>query len=260
MTHTLLDAVQAIASSMDADEVNSINDNTESLQIAYIVRDSYNEIVSRLELPKHFNFFELTASGTSAKPTLMYLPSNVKSVEFIKYDNCDTDAGDTSPKFLPVTFKMLDQFLVDMSKLDSDTMDNVISFSHTVAGQGTFEFLCINNKFPSCYTTWDDYTIVFDSYDADNDTTLVGNKTQGYGEISQTFTLADSFVIPFDDRQYTLLINEAKSQAFAELKQVQNVIADKRARRGWINEQKTKKKIKSNRYQDLDLPDYGWKR
>ncbi len=257
MSFTLLDLVQTILSSLDSEEVNSINDNTEALQVAYIVRDSYNDIANRLELPSHFDFFELTASGDSSKPTLMTLPANVKSVEWIKYNYVDTNAGDTSPRFVDIQFVPLDTFLAQMAMLSSDSSTNVIDFSHTVSGLGTFDFLCYNDRMPAKYTTWDDYTLVFDAYDSDNDTTLVSDKTQGYGEISNTFTLTDNFVIPFDARQYSLLLNEAKTQAFAELKQSQNVVAAQRSRRAWITEQRLKKKVKNKRYQDQDLPNYG---
>lgn len=255
---TLLDLVQTIAASLDSDEINSIGDSTESMQIAYVVRDTYNDIVSHLELPAHFDFFELTASGDATKPTLMTLPANVKSVEWIKYDNRDT--GGTSPMFRDVAFVPLDDFLSQMNQLNSETMTNVGTFSHTVTGLGTFDFLYYNDRFPCKYTTWDDYTIIFDSFDVSVDTTLTANKSQGYGEISQTFTMEDDFVIPFDDRQYSLLLNEAKNQAFAELKQTQNVVSGQRARRAWITEQRLKKKVRNQRYYDSDLPDYGWKR
>lgn len=245
---------------MDGEEVDSISDNVEAMQVAYIIRDTYNDVTARLQLPNKFNFFELVASGDPTKPTLMYLPSNVSSVEFIKYNNVDTSAGESSPKFLDVQFQNIDVFENAMSKLNSDTMTNVQTFSHTISGLGTFDFLCYNDRPPTKYSTWDDYTLVFDSFDADNDTTLVANKTQGYGEISSTFVLSDTYVFPLDNLQYSLLLNEAKSQAFAELKQTQNVVSSQRARRAWVSEQHLKKKNQSKRYQDKDLPDYGWKR
>ena len=49
MKLTLLEMVQDILSSMDSDEVNSITDSTEALQVARIIRDSYIEITDRLE-------------------------------------------------------------------------------------------------------------------------------------------------------------------------------------------------------------------
>lgn len=260
MVYTLLDLVQTILSSLDGEEVDSISDNTESLQVAYIVRDTYNDIVSRLELPNQFNYFQLTASGDSSKPTIMYLPSNVKSVESIQYNCVDTDAGETSPRYVTMDFEPLDVFEAHMAMLNSDNQDNVIDFDHTISGLGTFSFLCVNDRMPTKYTTWDDHTLVFDSYDADNDSTLQSSKTKGYGELSFDFTMDDDFTFPIDDRQYSLLLNEAKTQAFAELKQTQNVVSAQRARKAWITNQNLKKKNKPKRYQDLDLPNYGWRR
>jgi hypothetical protein len=57
------------------------------------------------------------------------------------------------------------------------------------------------------------------------------------------WTVADGFTPDLDARQFTLLLNEAKAQAFIELKQQANPKAEKRARRGWIQAQRTKKNI-----------------
>ena len=61
---TLLRLVQDILSSLDSDEVNSISDTPESLQVANIVRTTYEDLVSLLDLPEHFSFFELTTAGS----------------------------------------------------------------------------------------------------------------------------------------------------------------------------------------------------
>ena len=62
MKYTLLQLVQTIASSMDSDEVNSISDSTESLQIANIVRSVYYDLINRAKLPEHFTLVTLEAS------------------------------------------------------------------------------------------------------------------------------------------------------------------------------------------------------
>lgn len=253
MSITLLDYVQDILSSLDSDEVNSISDTTESAQVAKVVKSSYNALVSRLNLPDHYQLFELDASGDSTKPTLMYRPSTAESLIWIKYNS--PTPSETRDQFLDVTFQPLEVFLDRMYLLSEDE-SNVVSFNHTV-GTSTLTFLCTNDNNPRYFTSTDDRTLVFDSYLASVDTTLQATKSLAYGKIAQTFTMSDSFV-PFTDVETsTILLNEAKALAFAELKQSQHAKAEQTARRLLIHNQKAKRAVDNDRSELDRLPNYG---
>ena len=58
MKYTLLEMTQDILSNMSSDEVNSISDTPESLQVATIIKQKYYDIVSRGDLPEH-NLYRL---------------------------------------------------------------------------------------------------------------------------------------------------------------------------------------------------------
>lgn len=252
--YTLLDYVQTILSSMDSDEVSNITDTTESLQVAHIVKTVYNDLQARLDLPEHYTLFELTASGDNTQPVLMTRPSDVVSIEWVQYDKVLT--GDTDPVYTRVEFKPLDEFLKLTDALAvSDT--TVESFDYTTDDGSSITFIYRNDKGPDFFTTFDDYTLIFDSYDSDVDTTLQKTKTRCYGRKDQTFTLSNSFV-PFLDRDAsTLLLNEAKVLAFAELKQMSHDIARQWAQRGWVKSQQTKRGIDNNRNELDRAPNYG---
>ncbi len=94
-TPTLLEMTQNILSSLSSDEVSSISDTVESLQVANIIKNKYFDIVNRSDPPKMDQLFQLTASGDNSKPTLMYMPSTVTRVNWIKYFNSGT-SGDPS--------------------------------------------------------------------------------------------------------------------------------------------------------------------
>src|SRR5688572_14571764 len=213
--YTLLDYVQTILSSADGHEVTSITDTTESLQAANIVKTCYNDIQARINLPEHHTLFELTAPGDSTKPVLMTRPSDVMSIDWVQYDKILD--GETDPNYVKLDFLELPDFLRMQDSMNvSDT--TVETFEHTI-GTDTITFIYRNDKAPDYYTTYDDRTFIFDSYDSEVDTTLQKDKTRCYGRKDQTFTLDNSFV-PFLDRDAsTLLLNEAKILAFAELKQ-----------------------------------------
>lgn len=254
MAYTLLEYVQQILSSMDSDEVNSIGDTTESLQVTKVVEASWNAIVARLDLPEHFTLYQLASLADPTKPTIMQRPSGVDSVLWIRYDCQTTD--DPEATFLKLQYMDLDWFLTRTYSLRT-TDASVTSISHIIDGE-TVTFLCTNNAAPQFYTTFDDKTILFDSYDAAVDTTgLIASKSLAYGRLEQAFTLSDGFV-PFLDPDFqVLLLNEAKSLAHLELKQVEHTKAEKIARNEWVHAQHAKRGIDQDRDELERLPNYG---
>lgn len=255
MSKSLLDYVQDILSSMDSDEVNSISDTTESLQVARVVRTVFDNICVRADLNEHYSIFQVEASGDADKPTVMYRPSDVLNILWIKYNSETTD--DTNNNFKDLKFYPLNDYLLLMHGLKEDA-DNVLTFTHDVNGD-TMTFMCENDRAPIRYTTFDDSTILFNSYDADVDTTLQKVKTLCYGKRQQVFTMDDDFV-PFIDLEFQqLLLNESKSLAFVELKQVEHTKAEKESRRMWIKGMKNKRGINNERTELDRLRNFGRK-
>jgi hypothetical protein len=116
--------------------------------------------------------------------------------------------------------------------------------------------LCQNNKHPEYYTLFDDYTVVFDSYQSEVDTTLDKAKTKGYGEKEPgDFLLEDSFIPDLDEKQFALLLSESKALAFLELKQIGHDIALRDSNRQWVSLQKNKGAVKPNYFNEL--PNFG---
>jgi hypothetical protein len=255
MKSTVLELTQEILSAMDSDEINSITDTTEALQVVAIIKRCYWDIVSRLELPEHFSLFELTASGDSSKPTLMYLPSDVLNVLWIKYDKIAD--GDTASLIQPVKYKNPEDFFEQMYQLDTD-QTNVVDFS-LVVGSDSLPIFCLNDKAPEWWTSLDDYTFIFDSYDADVDTTLQKSKTVAYGQKTATWTQSDSFTPDLDAEQFSLLLNKSKALAFAELKQSDHALARKEARDQMIHAERAKQALPhEDALSAMDkLPNYG---
>lgn len=251
--YTLLDYTQTILSAMDSETVNSYADTVESLQVASVIKTVYNDLQSRLDLPEHYTLFELTASTSSSQPVLMTRPTDVLTIEWIQYDKVAD--GDTDPVFTDIPFLSLDEFLKRMNGLHVSD-DGVDSFDLT-QGTDTITFIYRSDRAPTYFTTFDDRTIIFDSYDSDVDTTLQKTKTRCYGKKDQVFTMSDSFV-PFLDRDLsTLLLNEAKVLAFAELKQDQHMVAKQWANRGWTKVQKSQRGINHEQREIDRAPNYG---
>lgn len=82
---TLLAMTQQILSALSSDEVNSISDSTESLQVANIIQRKYYDIVSRGGLPDDDELFQLTASTDPTQPVVMTIPNTVAKMRWLKY-------------------------------------------------------------------------------------------------------------------------------------------------------------------------------
>lgn len=90
---------QDILSSMSSDEVNSIGDTTESLQVANMIRQKYFDILSRVDLTDHQQLFQLQGSVDPTSPVLMYVPAGISDVKWIKYFDSNSLDGNTATDF-----------------------------------------------------------------------------------------------------------------------------------------------------------------
>jgi hypothetical protein len=107
-------------------------------------------------------------------------------------------------------------------------------------GGTSFLFKYYNDRWPSIWSSPDDVTILFDAVYLSNENTLTASRTWCYGTLEPTFTMGDTFVPQLDARQFQLLLQASKAQAFIELKQVANAKAEKKERRNTILVQRTK--------------------
>ena len=216
---TLLEMTQNILSDMDSDEVNSISDSTEALQVAEVIKTTYYNIIDGRDYPWLKELFQMSASGTTARPTHMTLPENVIDLEWIKY-NC-IKSGETRNKFKTIKYKTPEEFLDLVNDRVSDN-DNVTVISDSTG----VELNILTDVAPTYFTSFDDETLVFDSYDSTIESTLVASKTQCYGKRSVVFTMTDSFIPDMPVQMFSYLLSEAKSVAFITLKQMPNSKAE----------------------------------
>jgi len=263
-TPTLLDMTQEILSAMSSDEVNSIGDTSESMQVATIIKRKYFDIVSRSALPEQDQIIQLTPSNDVTKPTLMYVPDEVNNIKWIKYFDENTADGDTpntyihdlnvdiqssgsgstngAPGYQYVTILPIEQFLYMIGSFNPTDTD-VGSFTFTDAANGfpvQATFYYKTNCQPKYCTIIGNYYVIFDSYDVSVDDTLQSSKTLCFGQVAPAFRMEDSFTPRIDDKQFPLLINEAKALAFFELKQVPHAKAEQEIKRQWTSVQKNK--------------------
>lgn len=243
MKMTLLDMVQNILSAMDSDEVNSISDTIESLQVAYVVRETYFEQFNNIIVPEHKGLFQLESVNDVNKPNYLVVPDAVKDFDWVRY--VDTR---NSSRFVNVSYCSPETFLERQYQYTSSS-DNVVLTQDPVSG---VEYYIKTNKVPTWYTMFDDQYLAFDSFDQTYDATLQTSKSAAFGTKANTFPLTDTFTPPLDDNLFPLLLAEAKSVCFINFKQIANAKEETRARRQRIRMQNDqfKSKVAQRNYED----------
>lgn len=261
MKYTLLELTQNVLSSMDSDEINSISDTVESLQVVKIIKNVYDDILSRSDMTVNQQLFNLTASGTVTYPVIMYKPDAIERIFWIKY-NTEQD-GDTDPVWTEISYLSQPDFLAYTQELHASE-DYVDTMTYVTPDNSSFVLNYFNDRAPHYYTTFDDNTIIFDAYDSEVDATLQSSKTTCYGNRRTSFQEVDGFIPDLQPAQFNLLLNEAKALAWAELKQMPHVKAESMARKNWVHVGRTRQNIPSGSFgsgaHPFDkLPNFGRK-
>lgn len=276
---TLLDLTQNILSRMSSDEVNSISDSPESLQVANIVKNKYYDIINRVKLPEHEQLVQLDPSLDRTSPVLMYVPDGIADLKWLKYFDSNILDGSTSdtfehdlnvdltatevsgsapPGYLYVTILPTNQF-IDMVNSFNPEDSNVESFTFTDNSNSfpsSYTFYYKNDRQPMYCTIISNYYIIFDSFDNTQDSTLQSSKSMAWGRVIPSFQMVDTFIPNLAEEQFQLLLNEATALAFYELKQQPHQLAMQEANRGWSNVQKNKAVTNRPTYFN-ELPNYG---
>ena len=219
---TLLDYVQQVLNSLHSDQVNSIDDTEESLYIAYIVRNSYFEII---EPSNEFDFTnkltQLISCGDVLNPTKFLIPDDIVQIESFQY-NVTPTAG--SFQYQPVNFMSQLQFLRMVQARVSSTGvgSNILPVD---IGDGIVIFV-YNNTAPTYYTSFDQQTIYCDAYNSAVDESLKSSKTEIYVTQRQSFSMENTFVpnLPYNMQQ--LLLKTCIATAYYELRGQHHVAAE----------------------------------
>lgn len=232
MKMTLLEMTQNILSAMDSDEVNSLSDTVESNQVAEIIKETYYEQFNGIEIPQFRTAIRLDGLGDLTRPNYMKMPENVRKLDWIKYRH--------EGRYYDVIALSPEDFFLHTLQ-NQDYMDNV----ELVTDISGITYYIRNNHYPTYYTTIDDKYVIFDSYDSFADNTLQDVKTFAFGAITPEWTTADDFIPHLDESLFPLLLAEAKSVCFQNIKQTASAKEEQRARRQRI-------RMQNNRHRDTE--------
>ncbi len=249
MSQTLLEITQDILSVMDGDEVNSINDTEESLQVAKTIVRTYNAIVSNSKWAHTRTGLTLVPHSDSSKPTHISVDDNVKELLFINYDKRKN--GVVRSDYQKLTWKEPDDFLRLLNLRDES-----LSTVQTVIDDSGITLYIQNDKAPEYYTSFDDSNIIFDSFDSSVDSTIQESKIQAMGWIVPSLNLSDSAVPNLPPDAWAGFIEEATKKAQWWVRQMEDPVAEQESKRQrrWLS----RKQWVVNG--GIKYPDYGRKR
>lgn len=239
MKSTLIEIVSDILSDMDSDYVNSINDTDEALQVAQIVKSTYQAMISNRNWPHTQRLVSLIPSSDLDYPTHMTIQEDIKELISVYYDTRRND--DLRVNYTQIKYLDPDSFLRHTNQRNN--LDLNTSFITDYSG---VRFMIARNQPPRYFTSFDDKRLVFDSYDSDVDSTIQSSKIQARAYVIPKFEMRDDFVPDLPVEAFSALIEEAKSKAMFKLKQMNDVKAEEEAdrqqrwlsRRSWTSHEK----------------------
>ena len=246
---TLIAMVQNILSAMDSDEVNSISDTTESIQVAEVIKETFYEVFNGLDLPETQKLFQLTSVSDVASPNYLKIPSNVGKLLWVKYKNFAID------RFEELEYWTPEDFLEAQLLLPSDGTTTV-----TTDPSSGVQYSVKTNKAPQRFTIFDDTYLACDSFDSSNESVLQSSNSIAFGYEESEFLLEDDYIPPLDSNLFPLLLAEAKSVCFNNFKQIANPKEEQKARRQRIRMQRDKFKSKQAYEGFFGRNDYSRKR
>lgn len=222
MARTLLQLVQNILSDMDSDEVNSIYDTVESLQVASIVIDTLEAEFNNVDLPAFNRVLQLESVSDLSRPNTLRYGGDVNLIGTLRYRD-----GRNKGRYQPVEYVTPNEFFERLLMVTSNG-----AYRREVVDPSGISYWIETNRCPTFYTSVDNETLIFNSYDAEYDDTLQEGKSFALGSVNLSDTqLADDYVFPIPDNLYPLLKAEAKATCFMTLKQVANAKSEQIARR-----------------------------
>tara|TARA_R110000751_G_scaffold14697_2_gene47534 strand:+ start:122 stop:913 length:792 start_codon:yes stop_codon:yes gene_type:complete len=235
MRLTLLEITQEILSDMNSDNVNSIFDTEESEQVATIVRSAFFAMINTREWPHLRQSIQVVPYSNTAQPTHMAVTEKYQRLVLLNY-NCARD-GETRKRYRSIKYRHPDEFLQVANQLNTDS-DNV----DIVLDDSGVELFIRNDKAPEFFTSFDDKTLIFDSYDGEVDDSLQNSKVQAVAFVVPEWEMSDSFVPDLPDEAFTALVEDAKSKAQFKLKQMEDApsAAEARRQQRWLSQKSWK--------------------
>ena len=199
---TLLQITQSVMSSMNSDNVSSIDDLEESMQVAEKAKEVYEDLMV-LEDWEHLRcLVQLYSLADNEKPNYLKIPDSVSEILDIRYDK-RTDTS-SRKKYEEVIYKAPDEF-VELLMMNDTTSDNVMEVEAPISGVPLYIRTDVQ---PTYWTTFDEEFIIFDSFDSTMDSCLQQSKNLTRCTREPEFAITDQFIPDLPSKMFPAYIQE----------------------------------------------------
>lgn len=224
MKYSLIEIVSDILNDIDGDFVQRIEDTDEALQVAQIVKSTYQAMMSNRNWPHTARAVTLVPFSDNEHPTHMSINENIKELISVFYDTSRN--GDWRLNYTQMKYADPDAFLRHSNNRNSNYTN-----TRLITDPSGIKFMIGTNEPPRFYTSFNDKDIVFNSYDSMVDSTIQASKVQARAYIIPAFEMTNDFIPDLPDEAFSALIEEAKSKAATKIAQRQDVKAEQEATR-----------------------------
>jgi hypothetical protein len=243
---TNLEMVQNILSSMDSDNVNSISDTEEAVQVETVLKEVYENIISR----RRWEFLNKTRLlenvGDITKPNKMKIPTNVTRVECFRWKTIDETVEPNEEKWKELKYLNPCDFIGHVQSRDVAQLalqDRVL----VVYNDDGVEMPMVTDKEPEYWTSFDDVHVYLDNFIAGSFTTATEGRTSVQVTQQQLFVKGDVAIQFLPVEMFSLFLAETKSTCWMNFKGAANQKAEQVAARQYIKMREEEPTVKSPR-------------
>lgn len=247
MKKTLLSLTQAVLNKMDSDEVNSIFDTVESTQVAEEIRDTFENMVT-YNTDYHFESFGTLDSVANQANHFnqLAIPDNLAEI----YEIWVQDLADTSQRY-KLQYVSPGEFVDNMFKGTYTSTK-----SATPVGQNGPRIPIPNDRYPRCFTSFDQKHLFFDAVPTDVMDTIWAQSVFVRGRFVPEFKMEDTFIPTLPAEAFPELLSDAIDACHVHFKGVSNSKAQRRVRKQMVKRNAHREKV-SNKINNISGPPYG---
>lgn len=237
MIKNVLQYVQRTLNVMSSDKVDSIADTEESMQVAELFADLYDELIMRQDWEWLRGPITLTAAADLTSPTKFTIPANVRKVEDVFYNVSST----ADVKLRKLEWLCPSDFLCRFGSKNSAQDVQVVVGNQII-------FHIANDRQPTYWTTFDGITAYADAYDAVIESTLVATKVSAMGLVNPQFTIDDTFVPLLPEHMVPMMQHTLNASASLIFRQQQSVPDEQRVARQTAQARRKQSKVEDDVY------------
>lgn len=219
---TILQLVQDLGSAIGSDEIDTLTETIEVVDIVKILQRTFNEILSR----RDWEFLRDRVlqlddiAGGDTKIFNLVIPINVTKLQCVKYI-------DDNGNFIEIKYKAPCDFY-DLVQAREVADDNVTA----ILNDDGVALNIITDMPPSFYTSFDEINLSFDAHDSTRGT---GNQAADSVIVANIIPTVDftspTAVLPIPERMEILVFTEAQATCNYELRQTADPRSERIARR-----------------------------